>query len=84
MQGYELLIFCLEAPGNIVINNETGDINFTIEDSGSNVDCIYTNIKKGSGGGGCTLAGGSNNNSFVLLLLIPILILIRRFRRRYK
>ncbi len=76
-QGYELLIFCIEAPDNIVINNETGDINFTIEDSGSNVDCIYTNIKKGSGGGGCALAGG-NNNSLPLYLFIPALILIRR------
>ena len=82
-QGYELLIFCLEAPDNIVINNETGDINFTIEDSESDVDCIYTNIKKGSGGGGCTLASGSNNSSFVLLLLIPALILIRRLIRKY-
>ena len=82
-QGYELLIFCFEAPDNIVINNETGDINFTIEDSSSAVDCVYTNIKKGSGGGGCTLASGSNNSSFVLLLLIPTLILIRRLIRKY-
>jgi hypothetical protein len=67
-----------------VINNETGDINFTIEDSGSDVDCIYTNIKKGSGGGGCALASGSNNSSFALLLLIPTLILIRRFVRKYR
>ena len=80
-QEYELLIFCIEAPDNIVINNETGDINFTIEDSGSDIDCIYTNIKKGSGGGGCTLASGSNNSSLPLFLLIPVLIMIRRILR---
>jgi len=83
-QGYELLIFCIEAPDNIVINNETGDINFTIEDSGSDVDCIYTNIKKGSGGGGCALASGSNNSSLPLFLLIPALIMIRRVAKRYR
>jgi len=83
-QGYELLIFCLEAPDKIAINNETGDINFTIEDSSSAVDCVYTNIKKGSGGGGCTLASGSNNSSLPLFLLIPALIMIRRVAKRYK
>jgi len=85
-QGYELLIFCLEAPDNIVINNETGDINFTIEDSGSDVDCIYTNVRieDGGGGGGCSVAPAGTSNSIPLYLFIPVLILIKRIVKRYR
>jgi len=85
-QGYELLIICLEAPDNIVINNETGEIDFTIVDSSSDVDCIYTNVKieDGGGGGGCSLAPAGASNSIPLYLFIPVLILIRRIVKRQR
>jgi hypothetical protein len=85
-QGYELLIICLEAPDNVVINNETGEIDFTIENSGSDVDCIYTNIRTedGGNGGGCSIAQAGANNSIPLYLFIPALILIRRIVKRYR
>ncbi len=85
-QGYELAIICLEAPDNIVINNETGEIEFTILDAGSDVDCVFTNVKieEDEDGGGCTLAPAGVSNSIPLYLFIPVLILIRRFVRRYR
>jgi hypothetical protein len=80
------LIICLEAPDNIVINNETGEIDFTIVDSSSDVDCVFTNIRteEGGNGGGCTLAPAGASNSIPLYLLIPALILIRRIVKRYR
>jgi hypothetical protein len=85
-QGYELLIICLEAPDNIVINNETGEIDFTIVSSESVVDCIYTNVrtKDGGDGGGCTLAPAGASNSIPLYLFIPALLLIRRIVKKYR
>ena len=83
-QGYRLAIICLEAPDNIVINNETGEIDFTIVSSESVVDCIFTNIKKGNGGESCSIAPAGASNSFPLYLFIPALILIRRFVKRFK
>lgn len=83
-QDYRLAIICLQAPDNIVINDKTGEINFTIESSESAVDCIYTNIKKGKGGDSCSLAPVGASNSIPLYLFIPALILIRRFVRKYR
>jgi hypothetical protein len=81
-QGYDLTIICLEAPDNITINNNTGEIDFTIEGSGSNVDCVYTNTKTGGGNGGCSLAPAEANYTFPLYLLIPALIVMRRFYKK--
>jgi hypothetical protein len=69
-----------------VINNETGEIDFTIVDSSSDVDCVFTNIRteEGGNGGGCTLAPAGASNSIPLYLLIPALILIRRIVKRYR
>ena len=80
------MIICLEAPDNIVINNETGEIDFTIVDSGSDVDCLYTNVRTedGGNGGGCTLAPAGASNSIPLYLFIPVLILIRRIVKRQR
>lgn len=80
--GYELIIFCLEAPGNLTINNETGEISFTIEGPGSDVDCIYTNTRTGGGNGGCSLAPAGANYTFPLYLFAPALILMRRFYKK--
>ncbi len=81
--GYRLAIICLQAPDNLVINDETGEINFTIENAESVVDCIYINIKKGKSGDSCSLVTRGERNSFPLYLLIPALILIRRFVWKY-
>jgi len=81
-QGYNLSILCFEAPDNLVINNQTGEIEFTVDDSGSDVDCLYTNVRKGGGGGGCTLAPAGASSSIPLYLLIPVLIFIRRIIKR--
>lgn len=81
-QGYRLSILCFEAPDNIAINNQTGEIEFTIDDSGSDVDCLYTNVRKGGGGGGCALAPVGASTPIPLYLLIPVLIFIRRIIKR--
>lgn len=81
-QGYDLTIICLEAPDNITINNKTGEIDFTIEGSGSDVDCIFTNVATGGGNGGCSIAPAGADKPFPLFLLIPALIVMRRFYKK--
>jgi hypothetical protein len=80
--GYDLTIICLEAPDNITINNETGEIESTIEGPGSDVDCIFTNVVTGGGNGGCSLAPAGTNYSFPLYLFIPALIVLRRLYKK--
>lgn len=82
--GYRLLIVCFGENPNLIVDDEKGEIMFSVPESepSPDVDCIFNNIKKNNGGGGCALAGGSNNSSFVLLLLIPTLVILRRFRRK--
>jgi len=86
--GYELFIVCFGDNDNLIIDNKNGEITFSVPEIGPspNVDCIFTNIRKGDGGngGGCTLASAGANNSIPLYLFIPALILIRRFVKRYR
>lgn len=82
--GYELIIFCLEAPDNLTINNGTGEIEFTIEGPGQDVDCVYTNTRTGRGNGGCSLAPVGANHTFPLYLFIPALIMVRRIVKKYR
>jgi len=84
--GYRLSIICFGDNPNLIIDDDRGEILFSVPEiePSPDVDCIFNNIKKGKGGGGCVLTGGSNNNSLPLFLLIPAFILFRRFIKRYR
>ena len=82
--GYELAIICLVAPDNITINNETGEIEFTIEGPGSDVDCVYTNTRTGGGNGGCSLTTYPASSSLAVIPALPLLIFIWRIAKKHK
>lgn len=79
--GYALSIICTEAPEDIVINNKTGEIDFTLVNPDTNVDCVYTNVRTGNGGG-CSIAPSGANDSLPLYLFIPALIVIRKIFKK--
>jgi predicted outer membrane repeat protein len=85
--GYEVFIVCFGDNENLIIDNDKGEIVFSVPEiePSPDVDCLFTNVRiRGGGGGGCTLAPAGANASIPLYLLIPVLIFIRRIMKKQR
>ncbi len=82
--GFDLVIICFETVETLMIDNDRGEVKFTIDEAdSSNIDCLFTNIRK-DGDGGCSVSNNSNSSNIISALLPILFIFGLIFIRRLK